>query len=1370
MSTTIQEELYSVLKKYEKNIAIEYGEKTISYEELNQNSDKIKWMFIQNGIKQNQMIGIFFKNRIHIIETIIAVLKAGCIFVPLDETYQNKRLKSMVDSVGLKYIVTDEENLERAGELLDGSQEGILNISGYDKIETRTDEIYEFKPDDPVYIFFTSGSTGKPKAILGKNESILHFANWEKNFLQLGEQLRVSQVTSPGFDAILRDIFTPLCSGGTICIPENRETILDGDRLQTWIEKSEVNVIHCTPTLFRLIADVEEGTLRYPKLKYILMAGERIAPQLLKKWYKRIGDRIQLVNLYGPSETTMVKAFYSIQKEDCDKKSIPVGRAMEGAKLHILDSQLKECNTGEEGEIWIETEYMSLGYYLNEELTNEKFRMVTLDEIPKKMYQTGDYGRFLPDGNVDYIGRKDRQIKLRGNRVELEEIEANLLQYPDIKDCVVNVVQEDEKEAHFCKKCGLTIKYDGVTLDENGVCNVCHEYEERIEVIEEYFRPMEELKEKITQKQGEGKYDCLLLYSGGKDSTYVLYKLVEMGIRVLPFVFDNGYISETAIENIHSVVDELNIECVIQTQDNMNQVFREGLKEECSVCLGCFKVLNVLSTLYAYEHGIPYIINGLSRGQIFDVRLYDIFQQGKQLDVKAIEEKIWEQRCLYHAKKDYVTSILGEKMLLGKEILEKTEVIDFYRYTDVKKAEIMEFLKQKSALWSIPKDTGSCSSNCKVNDVGIYVQRKRKEYDNYTFPNSWEVRLGHITLEQSKHELEIDVDEEKVQTLLNEIGYEAEEKENIIAYYVADKEIDENDVFSFLNERLPGYEVPSEIIQIEIIPVTVNGKTDYEKLPKSGYKQKKKVVVYRDEVELSLAGIWSEILGTDQFNREDNFLAIGGHSLKVMQLVNKIQEHFSVEIPLEVIFNDARICAIADYIKHNASQGFCEIEEAEEKEFYRLSSKQFGIYLEEQISNVRTGNNIASVIRIYGEVEPKKMEAAIQKLIERYDILRTKYEIREGDIAQVVEPHVPFELKIVQDEEYDILDYIQKFDLTQAPLLRAVLFQSKKETRLLLDVHHIATDGLSTFLMMNDIAALYDDEELDYVDLQYKDYVAWEKEYDSTIDTETMKDYWKGVFTNYSPYNNRIAEYQMGQEEIYVGNDIDEVITDNSLLNAINQLAFRNKTTMFVVYYSAFSILYAKYAAAEDVTIGTPLHGRVIGELMNMPGIFAIGVAMRSYPKGEKSFITYLNEVKEVVIQAMKNQQYTIGNIVKDMTDERYVEADYLFDTIFTMFNLEEERVHGESLEYEWEDDKTHIEKQKLRTIVSVYPDKTKIKMKYATEYFEQSTIQKMIADYITILKAISENEQIKIADISLDFDMKTSVADDNFENFDFNF
>lgn len=440
---SLQEQFYQIVDQYPDKVAIEYGQKSITYQELDQQSNRIANWLITKGYQQGSHLGILLEDRIQFITLILASIKSGCVFIPIDSAYPVERISVMVQNVDLAIIFTDLANEALVEEIFSqatAKPEIILLEPWVETLpETMTLERPTLRnhPDANAYIYFTSGSTGKPKGVLGRYKSLLHFICWEIKTMQVTADFRTTQFASPGFDALLRDLFVPICAGGTLCIPETRDLVLDINRLVNWLEESRINLIHCVPSVFRSFNLYPLCSKNVPDLKYILMAGEKVNPGDLKHWYDVFGGRVQLVNFYGPTETTLIKTAYFIQKEDHTKRTIPIGKPMEGARILIADAQLSPCKPGVIGEIYIRTPYMSLGY-TDPDLTRERFIQNPYSNQPGDlMYRTGDLGRWMPDGNIEFIGRSDNQVKIHGVRVELGDIENQILHYDSIKEVVV---------------------------------------------------------------------------------------------------------------------------------------------------------------------------------------------------------------------------------------------------------------------------------------------------------------------------------------------------------------------------------------------------------------------------------------------------------------------------------------------------------------------------------------------------------------------------------------------------------------------------------------------------------------------------------------------------------------------------------------------------------------------------------------------------------------------------------------------------------------------------------------------------------------------------------------------------------------------
>ncbi|MER5570784.1 condensation domain-containing protein [Streptomyces goshikiensis] len=317
-------------------------------------------------------------------------------------------------------------------------------------------------------------------------------------------------------------------------------------------------------------------------------------------------------------------------------------------------------------------------------------------------------------------------------------------------------------DTQACDRCGISARYPGIAFDAAGVCDLCAMYEAKGQDILSYFGDVDAFVRIVRARAEErgSRYDCLLLYSGGKDSSYVLYRLIELGLRVRTFTFDNGFISKTALRNVETITSELGIEHVTATHADQNKVFLQSLQQHKSVCNGCFRSLLDLSTQHAHDLGIPTIVTGLSRGQIMDERLSWFHGQGI-FDPAEIEPRLKAGRSVYHQSGGAV----------GAEAVDSVEVVDYYRYSDVTKDGIRALLKSRSDLWSQPGDTGFCSSNCMINDAGVLVHTRERGFHNYEAPTRWEVRLGHLERTEADEELREPAATPRVRKMLLQIGY-----------------------------------------------------------------------------------------------------------------------------------------------------------------------------------------------------------------------------------------------------------------------------------------------------------------------------------------------------------------------------------------------------------------------------------------------------------------------------------------------------------------------------------------------------------------------------------------------------------------------
>ncbi|WP_297418108.1 non-ribosomal peptide synthetase [Clostridium sp.] len=421
---TLYNEIDEFAKKTPQKVAIEHGINKMTYNELYIQSTAIAARLAKENV-YDENVAIIMDRSIEMITSLIGIMKSGAIFIPIDPNYPENRIEYMLINCECKKVITNKHYQKKFSHIFSKINNDFNIILIDDKKEERDiNDVINYSYNEKCYIFYTSGSTGNPKGILGKHSSLMQFIKWEIKEFKINSDFRISQIISPAFDASLRDIFVPLVAGATLCIPENNDIILNPLKLSIWIDNEKITLTHMVKTLFiNMINEVNKDNV-FQSLKYVFLSGEALHGSDIKKAYELFDERIKIINLYGATETTLVKTFYMVEKKDINKSNIAIGKPIDGSKIYILNNELEECKQNECGEIYIESDYITFGYYNDKLSTQEKFIKSKFSKSKTTlMYKSGDIGRKLEDGNYECLGRVDRQIKINGVRIELNEIE-----------------------------------------------------------------------------------------------------------------------------------------------------------------------------------------------------------------------------------------------------------------------------------------------------------------------------------------------------------------------------------------------------------------------------------------------------------------------------------------------------------------------------------------------------------------------------------------------------------------------------------------------------------------------------------------------------------------------------------------------------------------------------------------------------------------------------------------------------------------------------------------------------------------------------------------------------------------------------------
>lgn len=413
--------------------AIEEPGRTITYEALNEAANRVAHGLAEHGLRKGNVVALHLPAGVDYVIALLAVAKAGGIFLPLDLAAPSQRQAHILSVAAPALVISG-----KTAELATGSP--IKSLADLPLDRTENPDITT-GGDDASYIVFTSGSTGTPKAILGSQKGLSHFLHWEIGEFGLGTETRISQLAPATFDVSLRDILTPLLAGGTLCIPPE-EARGSSRHLLSWLEDARITLTHCVPSLFReFMTELEAGTAsnsRLPCLSDLLLAGEPLYGADIRRWRTLMGDRVHLTNLYGPSETTLAKAFHRIEDTPAEPgRMVPVGKPLPNSALLVIkDGEL--CDPGEIGEVFIKTPFMSKGYLGAPQLMAGVFVQNPLTPAtPDIVYRSGDIGRYMGNHTVELLGRKDDQVKINGIRIELAEVEAAIRHHPAITAAIV---------------------------------------------------------------------------------------------------------------------------------------------------------------------------------------------------------------------------------------------------------------------------------------------------------------------------------------------------------------------------------------------------------------------------------------------------------------------------------------------------------------------------------------------------------------------------------------------------------------------------------------------------------------------------------------------------------------------------------------------------------------------------------------------------------------------------------------------------------------------------------------------------------------------------------------------------------------------
>jgi amino acid adenylation domain-containing protein len=615
------------------------------------------------------------------------------------------------------------------------------------------------------------------------------------------------------------------------------------------------------------------------------------------------------------------------------------------------------------------------------------------------------------------------------------------------------------------------------------------------------------------------------------------------------------------------------------------------------------------------------------------------------------------------------------------------------------------------------------------------------------------------------------------------LAKEDENEDNYLcAYITANETIPSSRLREYLSDELPDYMVPRYFIPLREMPVTPNGKIDRARLPEpeEAITPELEYEPPTNEIQEKLVAIWHEVLNVEKVSINDNFVELGGHSLLLISILSKIHQVFNVELQLADVFDNPTVKELSRLIPATKETVFSSIEPTEEKEYYDTTPDQERMLILDRFEDIGITYNLTTALKIEGKFHRQRLENAFRKLIERHEAFRTSFEMIEDKMVQVIHKNVDLQIEYIDTEPLNpvdkgeikkiVKDFIRPFDLSKALLLRVSLVKiSGNQHLLLVDNHHIISDGTSGVILVYEFSRLYAGEELPGLTLRYRDYSEWQNKLSSSSQMEQQEEYWLNSFKTEIPVLDLSTDYPRPAVQEFAGDIIIFPLT-KEMTQGLHQLVTETGTTLFIVLLTMYNVLLHKYTGQEDIVIGSIVSGRDHMELENVVGLFVKTLALRNYPAAGKVFSTFLQEVKDNALKALENQHYPFSRLVEKLNLKKDSSRNPLFDASFilqnsgVLFTGREEKeiglkstliVHGNtSVKFDLAFGAIEIEDRMILTL------------QYRTKLFKRETIELMKERLLVLIESAVNNRDAEIRE--LDYSVPIEKEKSNLQEVEF--
>ncbi|GAA3623460.1 amino acid adenylation domain-containing protein [Flavivirga jejuensis] len=571
----------------------------------------------------------------------------------------------------------------------------------------------------------------------------------------------------------------------------------------------------------------------------------------------------------------------------------------------------------------------------------------------------------------------------------------------------------------------------------------------------------------------------------------------------------------------------------------------------------------------------------------------------------------------------------------------------------------------------------------------------------------------------------------------------------LVAYFTSEVVITEEAILKTVSVQLPEYMVPNAFVQLESFPLTINGKLDRKVLPDPEFTNEVSYIAPTSDLEIKLCDIWQAVLNLEKVGVSDNFFRIGGNSIQAIKLLHKISKVLNIHIAVSEIFNYKTIANLAKFIEENSAENITIT--PQNKARYPLSFAQERLWFIEQYEQGTNAYHIPLFVELQENIKKEKLKEAIQKVFLRHDILRTILTQKNGTFSQevidealIINSYHYLETDLEAQKERDVNT---PFNLQDEIPIRVSFYHHDNRVMLLVNIHHIASDGWSLDILLNEIRAIYNDDILPNLPIQYKDFAAWQRNYLDGEILEKQSKYWQEKLKGYEPLS--LPTDKARPKEIdYTGADVAFTI-EKELSNNLRELSKELGVTLYTTLLSGFYILLSKYSSQDDIIVGTPIANRNYSEIKDLIGFFVNSLALRENINAENNAKEFISQVQNNLIKVQRYQDMPFEKIVESLNVERDTSRHPIFQVMFSLQSFGNNASNELFKHLEFAD--THsIENHDLSCFIDDSQNEIKGAFNFATSIYKESTINRMVRHYLLILKQMVNNQNKQLKNYSL--------------------